>query len=64
MHEMVIYASVDVPVKDAQGVTDFGDLPVCRFNEVTKRMEPVVNTRGLAYANRNQLRYRNKKRTS
>ena len=37
---------------------DFGDLPVARFNEVTGRIEPVLNLRGRAYAARNRRCYR------
>jgi hypothetical protein len=37
--------------------TDFGDLPVCRYNEITGKLEDVVN-RGRAYAARNRAHYR------
>ncbi len=42
-------------------IVDYGDVPVARFNEVTAKMEEVVNTRGLAYAARKRLRYRNRR---
>ena len=41
---------------------DFGDLPVARFNEITGRIEPVLNLRGRAYAARNRRRYRRRPR--
>jgi hypothetical protein len=42
---------------------DYGDIPVGSFNEITMKWEYVVNTRGIAYATRNRLRFRkNKKR--
>jgi hypothetical protein len=40
---------------------DVGDVPVWRYNEVTKMDELVVNTRGNAYAARKRLMYRRKK---
>ena len=42
--------------------TDYGDLPVYNVNEQTRVWEPVVNSRGVAYALRNQLRYRKSKK--
>ena len=39
---------------------DFGDVPVAHFNEITNKIEDVVNTRGLAYAARKRQKYRNK----
>ena len=39
-----------------------GDVPVCRYNEITKQWEPVVNNRGRAYAARRRLKYRGHKR--
>jgi hypothetical protein len=42
--------------------TDYGDLPVYNVNEVTKVWEEVVNPRGIAYASRNKLQYRNSKK--
>ena len=50
MHEFVIYRMIK----------NDGDIPCIRFNEITKKFEAVDNPRGLAYANRNQLRYRRK----
>ena len=42
-------------------VKDFGDIPVLRYNEQTKKFEEVDNCRGFGYASRNAKRYRNKK---
>ncbi len=42
--------------------TFLGDIPVARYNEVTGKMEPVENKRGMAYALRNALRNRKDKR--
>jgi hypothetical protein len=39
-------------------IGDFGDLPVCRYHEITGKFEKVVNPRGRAYAARNRTRYR------
>ena len=39
-------------------ILDYGDVPVCRMNETTGKMEEVINTRGNAYATRNRLRFR------
>ena len=38
-----------------------GDIPIVVYNDITKLFEPVVNTRGNAYACRKQLRYRKHK---
>jgi len=40
---------------------DFGDLPVARFNTLSRKFEPVVNLRGRAYAARNRRCYRRRK---
>lgn len=40
---------------------DEGDIPVANFNQITQKFEPIINTRGNAYACRNQLRYRKHK---
>lgn len=40
---------------------DYGDIPVVRLNEITDKLEAVVNTRGRAYAARKRLMYRGKK---
>jgi hypothetical protein len=37
---------------------DYGDVPVGRINPFTGRFEECVNTRGLAYAARNRLKYK------
>lgn len=39
----------------------FGDVPVIRWNEVTDKIEPVVNLRGRAYAARKRFAYRKRK---
>lgn len=57
-HELVIYADVFVTYKDRYGKWYYGDVPVSRFNETTKRFEPVENHRGLAYAKRHDVKYR------
>jgi hypothetical protein len=36
---------------------DFGDLPVCRYNDITGKLEEVINPRVRAYAARNRARY-------
>jgi hypothetical protein len=41
--------------------SDFGDLPVCRYNDITGKVEEVVNPRGRACAARNRARYRRDK---
>lgn len=41
-------------------VLDYGDIPVAHINEVTGKVEDVVNTRGRAYGARNRLQYRKK----
>ena len=41
-------------------ITDYGEIPSVRYNEKTKKFEDVVNTRGNAYAKRNDLKYRRK----
>ncbi len=42
-------------------IVDYGDVPVARFNDVTAKVEEVVNPRGLAYAARKRLCYRKNK---
>jgi hypothetical protein len=37
---------------------DCGEIPVAVWNDVTKKLEAVVNTRGRAYAARNRDSYR------
>ena len=41
---------------------DYGDIPVWTYNDITNKVEPVLNTRGVAYAHRNALRYKKNKR--
>ncbi len=41
---------------------DYGDIPTWTYNNITKKTESVVNTRGVAYAHRNALRYKKNKR--
>ncbi len=61
--EFAIWCDVPVVCEDKQGQKYYGDVPVARFNEVTRKFEPVVNTRGKGYAGRNRMKYRkNKKR--
>lgn len=43
-------------------VLDRGELPVARINAITHQCEEVVNTRGMAYAARNRLKYRRNKK--
>ncbi len=70
---MVIWRDVNVPIihkcwhihkiggtLHRDFTKDYGDLPVGRWNNVTKKMEEVVNTRGLAYATRKRLKFRKK----
>ena len=59
-HEFVIYRDVPVVYQDRQGRSYYGDVPVARFNEITRKMEAVDNPRGNAYAARSRQRYRNK----
>lgn len=40
---------------------DYGDIPVWTYNDITRKAEPVVNNRGIAYAHRNASRYKQKK---
>lgn len=42
-------------------IKDYGDVPVIRYNEVTKKFEEVVNIRGNAYAARKRLKYRKRR---
>jgi hypothetical protein len=60
-HEFVIYRDVPVVYKDKQGQEYYGDVPVAALNKVTKLFEPVVNTRGNAYAARTRMKYRKRK---
>lgn len=41
---------------------DCGDIPVARYNKVTRETEDVVNTRGYAYAKRNDIKYKKNKK--
>lgn len=40
----------------------YGDIPVFRFNEITNKVEAVVNLRGNAYAARGRFCYRRRKK--
>lgn len=62
MHQFVIYKDVPLIVEDKSGNKFLGDVPIVRWNEVTKNFEPVVNTRGNGYAGRNRQKHRNTKR--
>ncbi len=57
-HEFVIYRSVPVVYKERDGKTYYGDVPVVRYNEITRKFEEVVNPRGNAYGARRRMRYR------
>lgn len=70
---MVIWRDIAVPIfhkcwhvrkigGDARHgfIRDCGDIPVVVFNEITKKIEVVVNTRGRAYGARKRLMYRKK----
>jgi hypothetical protein len=72
---MAIYVDVSVPIvhkifhihkiggKLHRDFTkDFGDVPVCRLNSITQKMEMVVNPRGLSYAARTRKEYHKTKR--
>lgn len=41
---------------------DYGDVPVCTYNDITKKFEAVVNLRGKAYGARSRFCYRRKVR--
>lgn len=58
---LIIWRDVPVLVRRRDGKLELGDIPVCTYNEVTGKFEPVENRRGRAYAARKQLRYRKKK---
>ena len=57
---MVIWSDVPVKIRE-RGKKDWGDLPVIRFNEITQKLEAVVNTRGFGYATRRDDRFRKTK---
>jgi|PlaIllAssembly_1097288.scaffolds.fasta_scaffold1342242_1 hypothetical protein len=59
-HQFVVYRDVPVICENAAGVKYLGDIPVIRYNEITKIFESVVNTRGYGYAGRDRLCYRNR----
>lgn len=74
---MVIYEETDVPIiskiwcVDKAGgrlrrgiIESCGDVPVSSYNETTGQVEGVVNTRGRAYAARNSMVYRGRKKYS
>jgi hypothetical protein len=68
---VVIYKDTKVPIRHKcwhihkigkrvhrDFTNDVGCIPVAYFNEITLRVEEVVNPRGMAYATRNRLRFR------
>ena len=70
---MIIWKDINVPifhktthVRKIGGrlrrsfIRDSGDIPILRFNAVTRKFEQVVNNRGRAYAARKRLRHRGK----
>jgi hypothetical protein len=59
-HEFVIYQNVPLIIQDEQGKKSYGDVPVIRFNQITKKFEEVINTRGKGYAGRHRMKYRKK----
>lgn len=61
MHQFVIHKDVPVINEDKRGIKFLGDVPICRYNEETKKFEEVVNPRGNAYAARYRLKYRIKR---
>lgn len=60
-HEFVIYRDVPVIYNDKQGRSYYGDVPVVRYNEITKKFEPVDNPRGNAYGARHRQKYRKRR---
>jgi len=72
---MTIWKDVNVPIREKaihikkigkriqnSFINTVGDIPVLRFNEITKKFEDVLNLRGLAYATRKRLSYRKNKK--
>lgn len=70
---MIIYKSIPIRIrKKMYFVTkiggkprfgfcnDWGDVPVHRYNPITKKFEYVVNLRGWGYANRNDCKFHKK----
>ena len=43
-------------------ILDNGDVPIGQFNSITKKFEPCVNTRGIAYATRKRLKFKKNKK--
>lgn len=74
---MVIWKDIAVPIVEKQVhvralhgakarrrcsfIKTYGDVPVARINEITGKLEDVVNNRGRAYAARRRKAYRNRK---
>lgn len=74
---MVIWQDIAVPIVEKQYhiralkgakakrrfsfIKTFGDIPVARINEITGKIEAVINNRGRAYAARRRKSYRNRK---
>lgn len=42
-------------------IIEYGDIPVCTYNEISGQWEAVENKRGKAYAARKRQKYRGKK---
>lgn len=68
---MVIYKDIAIPIREKcwhihkigkrlhrDFADGFGDVPVCRFNVQTNKIEAVLNPRGRAYAARKRYMYR------
>jgi len=71
---MVIWQSVPVLIRDKvihckkiggklfkSFITDYGEVPIARYNMQTKKWEEVENNRGKAYAARRRQKYRRRK---
>jgi len=56
--EIVIWKDVPVFYKERNGKIYAGDVPIGRFNDITKCFEPCFNHRGFAYAARKRQKYR------
>lgn len=59
-HQFVIYKVTPLICKTPNGRKYLGDVPVCRLNSITKKLEIVTNNRGYGYAGRHRLMYRNR----
>lgn len=54
---MVIWTDIPIIIRE-KGRKMWADLPVARWNDITKRIEAVINPRGRAYALRKDDRFR------